>query len=35
MELASTAKGSYYGLSLKQEENLIKGTKLDEWFFLE
>jgi Mg-chelatase subunit ChlD len=34
MELAQTAKGSYYGLSLKQEEDLIKGSKLEQWFYL-
>jgi Mg-chelatase subunit ChlD len=34
MELANTANGSYYGLSLKQEEDLIKGTKLEEWFYI-
>jgi hypothetical protein len=35
MELARIANGSYYGLSLKREEELIKGTKLEHWFYLE
>jgi len=32
MELARAVNGSYYGLSLKKEEELVKGTKLEHWF---
>ncbi len=35
MELAKVAKGSYYGLSLKRDEELTSGTKLERWFYFE
>ncbi|MFH0896965.1 MAG: ATP-binding protein [Candidatus Bathyarchaeota archaeon] len=35
MKLADAVKGSYYGLSLKEEEETIKGTRLEHWFYLE
>jgi len=34
MELANTSKGSYYGLSLKKEEELTKGTRLEKLVLL-
>ncbi len=34
MEVAETAKGSYYGLSLGKEEELVT-TKLESWFYFE
>lgn len=35
MELAIVSKGSYYGLSLRREEALVKGAKLEQWFYVE
>ena len=34
-EIAEIAGGSYYGLSLQKEAEVIKGTKLEEWFYIE
>ena len=35
MELSTISRGSYYGLSLKKEKELVKGTKLEQWFYVE
>ena len=34
-ELARIVGGSYYGLSLQKEAEVIKGTKLEQWFYIE